>query len=42
MLVKFGYITEDKSKENRKRPWHVAPVNLGDWSSSSDEENMGI
>ena len=42
MLVKFGYISADKSKEDRKRPWHVAPVNAGDWSSSSDEENMGI
>lgn len=42
LLVKFGYITEDKSKEARKRPWHVAPVNFDNWSSSSDDENMGI
>ena len=42
MLVKFGYITADKSKENRKRPWHVTPVNPDGWTSSSDDENMGI
>ena len=42
LLVKFGYITQDKSKESRKRPWHVAPVNLDGYSSSDDDENVGI
>lgn len=42
LLTKFGYITADKTKENRKRPWHVAPVNPGGYSSSSDEEDRGI
>jgi len=37
LLVKFGYITADKAKESRKRPWHVAPINLDGYSDSSDE-----
>ena len=42
LLVKFGYITADKTKENRKRPWHVTPINPDGYSSSSDDENVGI
>ena len=41
LLVKFGYITADKTKESRKRPWHVTPINPDGFSSSSDEDNMG-
>lgn len=42
LLVKFGYITQDKSKENRKRPWHITPINPDGYSSSEDDENVGI
>jgi len=42
LLVKFGYITADKTKENRKRPWHVTPINPDGYSDSSDDENVGI
>ena len=38
LLTKFGYITADKTKENRKRPWHVTPINPDGYSSSSEEE----
>jgi len=42
LLTKFGYITADKTKENRKRPWHVTPINPDGYSSSSDEENADV
>ena len=42
LLTKFGYITADKTKESRKRPWHVTPINPDGYSSSSEEENVDI
>ena len=42
LLVKFGYITQDKTQDNRKRPWHVAHVNPDGYSSSDDDANVGI
>ena len=36
MLVKFGYIQEDKSaQKNKQRPWHVKKITSAD--SDSDD-----
>ena len=40
MLVKFGYIQEDKSaQKNKKRPWHVKEIKGGD---SSDDDKFWV